>query len=77
MMVVYSHSTGVVKNINHRHRKASFSTIAMHVDVIRAFQGFSCMRHIYPLFRIKIHFEGHLRRMNEIITLYEVLDIMV
>ena len=67
LMVVYSAGAGVVPKGNLKQRKASASTIVMHIDAVLAF---ACIRQYAASrsgFLIRIHFFGHLLRIAEII----------
>ena len=59
LMVVYSSGAGVVPKFIHRHKKASFTTIEMHVDMICVFAWmcwYAASRSVFP---IGMRFEGH------------------
>ena len=66
LMVVYSDGEGVVPKGKHSHRKASFPTIAVHVEAIYAFVRMCRYSVSISVFPIRINFEGHLMRMAEI-----------
>ena len=65
-MAVYSDDVGVVPKGRRSKRKASFTTIAMHVDAICAFawtHRYAASRSVLPL---RMRFEGHLMHTDEI-----------
>ena len=69
--VVYSSGAGIVLKVIQRHRRASLSTMPMHVDAILTFvwmQRYAASRSIFP---ININFYGYLMPMDA--TIWSIL----
>ena len=66
LIFLYYYGTGVVPNGSHVQSKSSLPKIAMHVDAICEFSWILWYAASISIFTIKMHFDGHLRRMDEI-----------
>ena len=66
LVVVYSSGVVVVPKGKHSQRKASLSTVLMHVDAIFAFSGARQYAESESVFPVRIHFEFHFMPMTAI-----------